>query len=174
MSVTFYRTAWAFAHNAESLDKITSEELIHLAIKPNDPNEYERKPWLLEIRRERAGEIEQKYHNMLVLSASGSRGECLRIDRLAETHKDVLFISISGSDCMEEERVSLFKNGKLVQSCDGILKDTRFLAALRIHRHYISGKELCEKIENEYYELLSAIVGEDFQDAILQDDPEEQ
>lgn len=174
MSVSFYCYVWCFSHNPENLAKITPNELIELAIEPRSPDEYEKEPWLLEARRERAGKIVEKYDNMLKLSAIGSNGHCLYVKKLASLHKDVLFIAISGADCTDEETAHIFENGREIHSCRDVFKYERFPAALKVHHHYLKDKELCAKIKKEYYDLVSLVMYEDLQDAILQDDPEEQ
>lgn len=172
MSVTFYCTAWAFAQNQEDLNKITDEQLTEIAIKPRN-SEDEGQAWLIEARKERAGKIQQKEYYWLKIYAGGANGQCLYINELSIVCPNVLFVTISGEDCFDNERIDLIKNGT-ISSCNGVLNKEPFLSfvcGLKVHPYYLVGDELLSKIENTFFKMKT--LNGDFEDAFRQDDHED-
>jgi hypothetical protein len=130
MSVYFFRTVWGFSDKPEDIFAITDEQLIDLAIKEKYPGEYEKETWLLEVRRERAGKIENKTNSSIKIYAGGSLGECLYPLALSIIHPNVYFYSIDGADCTNEECLSLIKDGII------LFRDTIFEGELIFKQIY--------------------------------------
>lgn len=173
MSVYFYCDVWVFAKDPKDLDGITNQELEEMAIRPrNSPDEGQ--AWLTEARRERAGKIEGKHRYKMQIYAGGSRGHCLDADELSRRYPNLLFIERSGADCTEEELIALLKNGQLVLSCRDKIpyEQTEFFKVLS-HPDY-DAETISEIAEKLFYDLYQKMTTEDFEDAIIQQDPEEQ
>lgn len=170
MSVYFYCTAWVLAKNPEDLDTVTNEQLLKLAVTAR-PSSHIEEDWLIRARKAAAGKIESKTRFKIKIYAGESRGHALYSPELSLLHPELLFVEISGADCTEKEFISLIKNGKIFLRHEGVIPYTHELFTLL--KSDEEDKNLCDKVERAYYDLIGKLTNEDFKDAIRQDEHED-
>lgn len=177
MSVYFYCTTWVIAKKSEDLDAITNEQLLEFAIaKGNLRPSSEIESWINEERKSRSGQVEYKDAYSLKITAGGSRGYYFNPVTFSKLHPNLLFVTVSGADCTDEEELALIKNGEKISSCIGVLNKDPFLAficGLKIHPYYLASDDLWLKIENDFFEMVMKASGEDVKDAFRQDNHED-
>lgn len=169
MSVYFYCTAWGFSKTPKTLDAITNEQLVEMAIAPgSSPDEGQ--AWLTEARRMRAGKIESKGQYKIKLYAGEGRGQCLYPDEVSEMHPDVMFVEISGADCTQEESIALIKGGVVMLHYYGVVPyNHEFFQIVE----QSDDETTYDKVEKSFDDLYHKMTSKDNEDAILQQDPEE-
>jgi len=162
MSVYFYCTAWALAKKPKDLDLITDKLLEQLVVDSTAKYKNEAS----------AGKVISIKPLKIKIYAGESRGYAFSPLNLSEMYPDILFVTIYGADCTDEEYLSLIQNGKILIKYRGVIPYTKFNDHdfFKLLRCCATDKNISNKVKKAVYDLISKLASQDYKDAFRQDD----